>query len=449
MKRPPSFAVFCPAILAGWLLGLSGCGPASVPGPGSPDAANSNTRESVERVTAGHPVRTTLTRYTTQPGWIEAFEQTPLFSKIAGYVDEIGIDIGDLVTKDQTLVRLWVPEMQQDVEQQQALVAQAEAEIGQADAAVVAAKAAVQTAAAMVKGAEAGVGRANADLERWSAEYQRLKELASRGTVTDKLVDETRQQWRAAEAAQAEVQAAIEAAQAAREESQAKVQTAEADQKAAAARLKVAQANLARAQTMLQYREINAPFDGVITQRNVDTKHYVQPGSNAAKPLVVVARTDAVRVFVEVPEREAELVRWGEDGDPATVTIQALGNRSFDANVTRTSWSLDATNRTLRTEIDIQNEQGLLRPGMYATVRIRLDQRENVLALPVAALIQDGPEPYCCLVDQGKIEHRRLELGLRAGNEVEILSGINETDTVVLVRPHALTSGQVVEITGK
>jgi HlyD family secretion protein len=214
--------------------------------------------------------------------------------------------------------------------------------------------------------------------------------------------------------------------------------------------LKVAQANLARAQTMLQYRR----NQGAVRRRDHPAerrhRHFVQPGSNAAKPLVVVARTDAGARLRRSPRTRGRAghVR-GEDGDPATVTIQALGNRSFDANVTRTSWSLDSTNRTLRTEIDIDNQQGLLRPGMYATVRIRLDQRENVLALPVAALIQDGPEPYCCLVNQGKIEHRRLELGLRAGNEVEILSGINETDTVVLVRPHSLTSGQVVEITGK
>ncbi len=449
MKRFSLMAALGPMMLAAWVLSQSGCDRAAPAQQAGASSDSASARSSVERVTAGPPSRKTLTRYTTQPGWVEAFEQTPLYSKIAGYVEEIGVDIGDRVTKDQTLVRLWVPEMQQDVEQQLALVAQAEAEIAQADAALVAAKAAVRTATAQVKGAEAGVGRAKADLERWTAEYERLKELAARGSVTDKLVDETRQQWRAAEAAQVEVQAAIEAAQAALEESQAKIQTAEADQKAAAARLKVAQAYLARAQTMLQYREIKAPFDGVITERNVDTKHFVQPGSGDAKPLVVVARTDAVRVFVEVPEREAELVRWGEDGDPATVTIQALGNRSFEAKVTRTSWSLDATNRTLRTEIDIQNEEGLLRPGMYATVRIRLDQRENVLALPIAALVQDGPEPYCCLVNQGKIEHRRLELGLRAENEVEILSGINETDTVVLVRPQSLTPNQPVEITKK
>jgi HlyD family secretion protein len=218
-------------MLAGWLLGLSGCGPAP-PGTG-PRRADSNRGNSVERVTAGHPVRTTLTRYTTQPGWIEAFEQTPLFSKIAGYVEEIGVDIGDRVTKDQTLVRLWVPEMQQDVEQRRHWSPRPRRRSGR------------PTRPSWPprrrcgrrprgQGRRSGRGASQRRLERWSAEYERLKELASRGSVTDKLVDETRQQWRAAEAAQAEVQAAIEAAQAAHEESQAKVQTAEADQKAAA-----------------------------------------------------------------------------------------------------------------------------------------------------------------------------------------------------------------------
>jgi RND family efflux transporter MFP subunit len=286
-------------------------------------------------------------------------------------------------------------------------------------------------------------------LERWNAEYERLRELASRGSVTDKLVDETRQQLRAAEAAQAEVHAAIESARAAHEESQAKVQQAMADQKAAQARLRVAQANLARAQTMLQYAEIKVPFAGVITQRNVDVGHLVQPGGNTTAPLLVVARTDRVRVFVEVPEREAPLVTCGDEGDPATITIQALGNRAFDARVTRSSWSLDSANRTLRAEIELDNQQDLLRPGVYATVRIRLDERENVLSLPVAALVQDGPVPYCCVVKQSKIEHRLLQLGLRAENEVEILSGISENDTVVLVRPHSLALDQPVEVANK
>lgn len=356
------------------------------------------------------------------------------------------VDIGDRVSKDQTLVKLWVPEMHDEVRQQEALVAQAEAELRQADAAVTAASAAVKTAAARVKGVEAGVVRATGEYERWNAEHARIKELASRGTVTEKLVDETLNQFRATEGARAEALAAIESAEAALEEAQSNVHKSEADRAAAEARLNVAQADLARCQTMLQYSDLKAPFDGVITKRNVDTRHYVHPGNGAGKPLVVVARIDTVRVFVDVPEVEAAMVAWGESGDPATVTVQGLGNRSFDAAVTRTAWSLDPANRSLRTEIDIDNEDGLLRPGMYATVRIRLDERADVFALPVTALIRDGSDAYCCIVKDGKIERCRLELGLRSGGQIEVCSGISENDRVVTARAASLVPGQAVEI---
>jgi RND family efflux transporter MFP subunit len=401
----------------------------------------------LDRVTAATLQPKNLKLYTSQPGRVEAFEVAPLFPKVTGYVEEVLVDIGDAVTKDQPLVKLWIPEMQDELEQMQALVAQAEAEVRQAEAAVDAAKAAAETAQAKIHQVEAGIARADGEFDRWKAEFSRIEELAANGSVTKKLADETLNQLRAAEAAQKETVASVASAKAAATEARANIQKAEADQGTDEARLRVAKANLARTTTMAGYATIKAPFDGVVTHRNVDTGHYVQPANGGGiEPLVVVARTDLVRIFVDVPELEASLVDSGDGGDAAMVQVQALGSREFDANVTRTSWALNSSNRSLRAEIDFPNPDGLLRPGMYANATILLEERSDALALPITAIIRDGSDTFCCCVESGKIERQSIQLGLRFGDEVEVLSGLDVGRVVVLARAESLSQGQAVEV---
>lgn len=401
----------------------------------------------VDRVTAGKPVRKTLKLVTTQPGRIEAFEEAPLYPKLAGFVQEVLVDIGDLVKKDQLLIKLSIPEMLDEVKQMEALLAQAKAEVSQAEAGVKAAEATAGTAEAKVAQAAAGITRASGEYERWKAEHARLKELASGGSVTQRLVDETLNQLQAADAARQEAAANVKSAEASLRAAKANVQKSQADLVAAGARQKVAAANLARSKTLLAYAEIKAPFDGVVTQRNVDTGHYVHPVTGtAAEPLLVVAETQQVRVFVDVPEMEAPLVDAGGKPDSATVRVQSLGEEGIDGKVTRTSWSLDKSNRSLRAEIDLPNKDGKLRPGMYAKVDILLDQRDNVLTLPTTAIVRDGSDTFCCTIESGKIDRKKIELGLRSGADVEVRSGIDADETVVLARADSLIQGQSVEV---
>jgi HlyD family secretion protein len=442
MKR---FLLFLGILFLGiGMLAASGCGEptaAETTGPSADSGAP------LDRVTAGKPERKTLKLYTSQPGRVQAFEETPLFSKVTGYVDEIKVDIGDHVKKDDVLIKLWIPEMEDDLKQRQALVAQADAQVKQAEAAVEAAQAGVSTAEARVSLADAGVLRAEADFQRWQSEHDRMKDLASRGSLTQKLVDETLNQFRSAEAARDEIAANVRAATAALKEAEANVKKAEADQVAAEAKARVAGADLSRTQTMLNYGEIKAPYDGIITRRNVDTRHYVHPANGGmTKPLLVVAQTKKVRIFVDIPEMEAPMVDGGENADSAVVRVQSLGGREFNAHVTRTSWSLDASNRSLRTELDIDNEEGLFRPGMYAMVDILLEQRDDVLTLPISAIVRDGRDAYCCLVESGKIHRKPLKLGLRSGSDVEVLEGLSENETVVIARADSLQDGQSVEV---
>jgi HlyD family secretion protein len=421
--------------LAALLAALAGCGH-------KPAAKQDGGTAALQRVVAAKPVRKTLTLSTRQPGRIEAFEQTPLFAKIAGYVDNVLVDIGDAVRKNQTLVTLAIPELVDELEQKEALVAQAEAEVEQSKSAVEAAIAAAETAESRIAEAQAGIARTEAQHERWKSEHARIQDLAAKGSVTKKLVEETLNQLRSAEAANREAVAKAQSSRAAHYEAQANVGKARADRGAAEARLRVAKAELARAKTMLAYTEIKAPYDGMVTRREVDTGHYVHPaGADDTSPLLVVARTDKVRIFIEVPEMEAPYV---DAGDPAQVKVQALPASQFDAAVVRTSWSLLEINRSLRAEVDVPNPHGLLRPGMYATVTIRLDERPDALTLPATAVVRDGNATYCMCIESGKIDKRPIELGLRSGSEVEVISGINEDSAVVLKEPEKLRPGQPV-----
>lgn len=396
------------------------------------------------QVATGKPQRKTISLTTTQPGQIEAFEQTPLFAKIAGYVEQRFVDIGDPVTKDQVLVRLFVPELHDDLRQREALVAQAQAQVQQAQATVAACKAAVETAESKIVEAEAGVARANAELERWKSEHARIKELADRGAVTKKLEEETLNELRSAEASTREATARVQSSRTSRYEAQAHVVQAEADQVAAQARLQVTQADSARAKTMLGYTEVRAPYDGTVTRRMVDTGHFVSPANNAAnQPLLVVARTDTVRIFVEVPELEAARV---DTGDPAIVHVQALEEKEFEAQVVRTSWTLSDSNHSLRAEIDVPNPSNVLRPGMYATVTLRLEEVPDALTVPVTAILREAGRAYCLFVISGKIERRPVSLGLRSGGEVQVLSGLGADELVVLKQPEALRPGQSVQL---
>jgi HlyD family secretion protein len=433
----------CTTILAGMLILLvAGCH------RGSEATVNESPSTSAvvpERVTVGKPQRKTLVLTTTQPARIEAFEETPLYAKLAGFVKEVHVDIGDHVSAGQSLVTLSIPELVDEVVQKEALVARAEAEIDQAASLVKAAQAAAATAKAKIAESQAGVTRAQAEYDRWQAEYNRIKQLTESGSVTQKLRDETLNQFQATQAAQEEAAAVVASAEASAEEAAANITKAEADASAADAQLNVARADLARAKTMLTYAEIRSPYDGVVTQRSVDTGHFVQPAGGAdAKPLLVVARIDKVRVFLEIPEMEAGQL---DVGDEVTLSVQALRGKTMKSKIARTSWSLDRANRSLRAEVDIENEGSLLRPGMYALGIVQLARRDDVLALPTTAVFHADNKDFCCVVASGTVDRREVNLGLQTASEVEVESGLDSESGVVLARGESLSQGQQVMVT--
>lgn len=424
-----------PALMTGLAMLIAGCVHEA---PRPPVVA------SVPEVTAARPERRALTLSTTQPGRIEAFERTPLFAKVAGYVEEVRADIGDTVQKDDVLVRIAVPELVDELHEKEALVAQAEAEVKQAESLITASRAAAETAESRIAEVDAGLIRAKADVDRWTSEHDRIKELAAKGSITRKLEEETLNALRAAEAAVQEAVARGRSARAGFHEAQAKIGTADADKVAAEARHTVAVAAVDRIETMLGYTEIRAPYAGTVTRRAVDTGHFVQPTSGPQNaPLMEVARTDTVRIFVDVPELEAGQV---DPGDPAEIRVQAADGPVIRAAVTRTSGALVESNHSLRVEIDVPNPEGRLRSGMYASVTIQLDERPEAIVIPVTAVVRDGSATFCCAVRDGKVERRPVELGLRSGGFVEVRSGLDEHTPLVIRQPELFRDGQDVRI---
>jgi RND family efflux transporter MFP subunit len=399
------------------------------------------TDAALEVVLVGKPQRKTLQLVTSQPARIEAFQQAPIHSKLAAYVEEVFVDYGDEVRQDQPLVKLAAPELDADVAQKNALVAQAKAEQTQAEAGATAAKAAVVTARSQVAQAEARLEKAKADVHLWMLKSKRFEELARGGSVNQQLVEETAQSYAAAQAANKEAALAIDAALAAVAQGEAQAAKAQADVKAAGSRVVVAYANLTHAEALRSYLTIKAPFAGVVTRRQVDPGHFSQPGPNGTT-LLVVARTDRVRVFTAIPEMEAAHV---DVGDNVTIEVQSLKGEAFPGRVDRTSFAIDAASRSLDTIMDIDNEHGRLRPGMYATARLTLAERKDVLTLPSAAVIRQGKETLCFRLEHGKATRQLIELGVRVGDDFEITSGLDEDDAVILNKSASLQDGQEVQ----
>jgi HlyD family secretion protein len=431
---------------------------------GEPPAASA--AAAVPQVTVVSPRRQTLTRLIEQPGYIRAYEQTPIYSKIAGYAEEPQVDISDTVKEGDLLLRLWVPELEQDLKAKEARVTQAGAEVTQAEEGLKAAKANVDTAEAVVTEAKAAIDQAEADYQRWKAEFDRGSRLITQNLYDRQTLDEARSQMQQADAGRGRARARLASTQAALVESKARRGKAEADVTAARARLQVAEADRSQSQAWLDYRDIRAPYNGVITLRNVHKGHFLQSSSSgstnkAAEPLFVMVRMDKMRINVQVPEYDAVLVKKDM---PAAVRFQALPEKEFPAKVTRYTWAFDDQARTLRAEIHIDNPPSLeLRPGMYANVTIRANV-PDVLTLPAAALLDEGDKMYCFVVEDGKAVRTAVKLGVHTKQTVQVLKkqgkpggngeeapweDFSGKEEIVAHNPASLLDGQTVTVKGR
>jgi RND family efflux transporter MFP subunit len=348
--------------------------------------------------TSIRPVAIALAEFTpisntvTLSGEFRPFQEVDVHAKVAGYIRKIYVDVGDHVKTGQTLAILEVPEL--------------DAQLQGADAAIRRSKDAVRR----VKG---DLDRAESMHHATHLDYARLKQAseARPGLIAEQELDN-------AMARDKEGEGQISADEAALSEAQNQLDVSFAEQKQLSA--------------MSDYARIVAPFNGVITKRGADTGALVQAGtsSNAqAQPVVSVAQTDLFRLTLPVPESAVPMIRLGTT---VTVHVQAL-SRDFEGKVARFADAVNQETRTMHTEVDVHNADGTIVGGMYAEVALTLAKKVSVLAVPIQAVNRNGSETTVLLVNsQDRLEERAVRLGMEGVNQVEIVSGLDPKDRVVI-----------------
>jgi RND family efflux transporter MFP subunit len=332
------------------------------------------------------------------------YQNVDVMAKVAGYVKNIRVDIGDHVHEGDVLATLEVPELQNDM--------------AKATAGVAATQANIITARAAVTRAEASRNIAHLS-------FQRIQDVSVKqpGLVPKQEVD-------VAEAHDLEASAQLASAQSSlRSAEEMQVQ---------------ADSERLRTLTMLQYATIRAPFTGVVTKRYADTGSMIQAGISSqtqAMPVVRLAQNKLLRLSLPVPVSAVADIR---DGDPVVVNVTTL-NRSFPGKITRTADSLQTSTRTMDTEVDVPNQDGSLVPGMYAEVHLHLATHPNVLSVPVDAVEGLGTTvQHVYVVRDGQLHLTSVTVGLQTPTRVEILSGLRTGDQVVVGRHSGLSDGETV-----
>jgi RND family efflux transporter MFP subunit len=390
--RAPNLAVGFAAVLA---LGLSSCnGGRNVKG------------RAEQAVTVGvtSVVKKTVSREITLSSELVPFQEIDVYAKESGYVQKLDVDYGTHVKAGQTMATLEIPELQAQMQQDQA----------------------------EIKNAIDQVSRADHELKRYDAQYNALHLQYTRlngvfetqpGIVAQQEVDDAQGKDLAAASQVDAGKAALEAAQ---------------------SHLAAAKAKLVHDETLFDYSRITAPFAGVVTERYANLGTLVQAGTSSstqAMPIVRLSQDDLFRLVIPIPE---SYVRYIRVGDPVNVHVPSL-NRTFPGKVARFSVDVRADTRTMHTEVDVPNPERVMMPGLYAEAEVGLDQKDNVPTVPLQAVSHQGNKTSVFVVNRdGELEERTVELGLQTTTDAEVLSGLSEGEQVVVSDRSGLKPSQKV-----
>jgi len=340
----------------------------------------------------------------TLAGGFKPFQEVDLHAKVAGYIKTMYVDVGSHVKQGQTLAVLEVPELA--------------AELSGADAAV-------RRAKEEIRRAQGDVQRAKSAHEATHAMAERLTQASDSraGLVAQQEVDDARAKDLEGEAQVSSAQAALSAAEQA---------------------LDVAVATQQQYKALSDYTRITAPFAGVITVRYADTGSLIAAGTSSSTqsaPVVRIAQISVLRLVLPIPESIAGQIR---PGDPVKVHIQAL-NQDSVGKVSRFADALDPQTRTMETEIDFQNPDGKLLPGMYVEAKIGVAAKTDVLTVPLEAVETNGSEGTVLVVStQNTLEERKVQLGLQGSTHIEVLSGLSDGERVVIGSRNEFRAGMKV-----
>lgn len=328
----------------------------------------------------------------TLAGQFQPYQVVDVHPKVSGYMKQINVDIGDIVHQGQTLAVLEVPELKAQLQQTVFEVDQSKEEITQA---------------------QHEIDRAVATHAALHSAYGRLQEAAKGhpGLIAQQELDD-------AQAKDLSSEAAIDAAKAA---------MAAAQQHAGAAR-----ANNQRVQALHDYTIVQAPISGVVVWRYADTGALIQGGTNSNSqdlPIVRLSQSSLLRLRIPVPESD---IRYVHEGDQLTLRVDAIG-RSFTGKIVRFTRDVNFETRTMETEVDVENRDLTISPGMYANSMLRLAHVENVVTAPIDALVLNGKQRVAYVVDgTNHVRERAVEVGIQGSKLAEIKSGLNPGDRIIV-----------------
>jgi len=398
------------------------------------------------RVVVIRPTYTSLDRTTVEQGTVQAYETVELFAEASGFLQSQSVDIGDLVTEGQPLAVIALPELDKELLKAKATVTRAKSKVAQAKKGVTRAQAELAVSRTGVPSAEAVLEAAAATRRYREKAHQRIVSLRRQDAVDVRLLEESVERKEAAVASEKSAAAAVEMARVQVDAAKSKVEQARADVDAAEADVEVAQADVERLKVRLDFGVIRAPFKGVITKRYLSPGSYVRSAAQGEKaPVFAVDRTDVVRVVVPIPDRH---VPFADKGDTATVEVQNLGGKVFNARISRTQGAEDQATRTMRVEIDLPNPKGELRPGMFAKVTVNLQHLDHALVLPSGCLQGETKEGkgHVYVVRNGHAVLTPVRIGADNGVVFEVLAGLKADDDVVRNYSGTLTNGAPVRV---
>jgi RND family efflux transporter MFP subunit len=350
-------------------------------------------------------IRKNVGRTLTVSSELVPFQEIDVFAKESGFVKDLNVDYGSRVQKDQVLATLEIPELQLQVKEDDAAVKNAEAQIPHA---------------------QEELNRVQAQQKVFQLQYDRLNGVANSkpGLVAQQEVDDS------------EGKALASAAQ---------VEAAKSNLQSAESVLAAAQAKREHDQALFDYSKITAPFAGVVTQRYANLGTLMQAGTSSSTnvlPLVKLSQDDLYRLVMPVPESYVKFIHLG---DPVSVNVPSL-SRTFPGKVARFSVDVREETRTMHTEVDVPNPTRILLPGLYAEATITLEKKDDAIAVPLQAVDQDNNQTTVDVVDSSdKIEVRRIVLGIQTATDAEVLSGLQQGETVVVSDRSGLKAGQPVQ----
>jgi multidrug efflux pump subunit AcrA (membrane-fusion protein) len=383
----------------------------------TPEAASSPS-PSVVDVTTAPAILRQVPRFFEATGSLSGDEQTDVAPAVAGKVVAVGVDLGSYVQRGAVLVRLDDRDARIRLEQAQAQVVQAQSAVRQAEARI-----GLRPGQSFDPEQVAEVGAARVALELAEKQLRRFERLIESGDVSRSSYDQQKAQ-------RDQLQQQYEAARTAARQNYAAVQTARAA-------VTSAQTQIAQARKAINDAVVTAPINGYVAERPADLGEYVTTSSKVA----TIVRTNPLRMRIDIPEQAISAVQVGQN---VSVSVSAYPDRTFSGRIARVSPGITAASRTLTVEAEVENGDGALKPGQFATVRIQQAASDPAVLVPARAVHTEGTSSHLFVIRNGRAEQRLVQLGQREGDLVEVRGNVAADEQVATSNIELLSDGMAV-----